>query len=297
MGTITHDVIALESGLTFKEIGGVLYQAAVLCGLGKDVFLYSNLGQELVEDVEKIIEGWSTLHTGGIHHVEGPGNRVKLYYPHKGERVEILESVVPPLDHARILKAIPELGMLLLIMNSGFDVELKDWRKIVQSASCPVWIDIHSLALARKLGVPREYISLTEWKKWAEGISYLQANRQEIASMLGCPKKVISEGDVEDFGKEAFDVGLKAIFVTLGKEGGLVLTPHGSKKIASLEAETIVDTTGCGDVFCAATAVKLLEGKAPFSAASFGLELATKAVSLKGIKQTYSLALNHVDKE
>lgn len=297
IGTITHDVIAFESGPAIEGIGGVLYQAGVLCGLGKDVFLHSNLGQELVKDVGRIIEGWSTFHKEGIQHVRGPGNQVNLFYPQKGERVEVLKSVVPPLNPVQLLKDLPELGMLLLVMNSGFDIELIDWQKIVQSASCPIWLDIHSLVLDRKLGVPREYISLTEWKKWTEGVSYLQSNKQEVASMLGNPKKVISEDDIADFGKKAFDLGVKAVFITLGKEGGIVLTPEGSKKIASSEANTIVDTTGCGDVFCAATAAKLVEGENPFSAASFGLKLATRAVSLKGVEETYSMALNHADKE
>jgi len=297
IGTITRDVIAFESGLTIEGIGGVLYQAAVLCGLGKDVFLYSNLGQELVRDVESIIKGWSTLHKEGIQHVRGPGNQVNLFYPQKGERVEVLKSVVPPLNPVQILKDLAELGMLLLVMNSGFDIELIDWQKIVQSASCPIWLDIHSLVLAKNLGVPREYISLTGWKEWTEGVSYLQANKQEVASMLGSPQKGISENDIANFGNKAFDVGVNAVFITLGIEGGMVMIPEGSKKITPSEAESIVDTTGCGDVFCAATAAKLVEGEDPFSAASFGLQLATKAVSLKGTEDTHSMALHCADKE
>lgn len=297
IGTITHDVIAFESGPTIEGIGGVLYQAAVLCGLGKDVFLHSNLGHELAGDVDGVIKGWSTLHKEGIQQVQGPGNQVKLFYPQKGERVEVLKSVVPPLNPAQLIKDLPEFEMLLLIMNSGFDIELKDWQKIVRSASCPIWLDIHSLALAKNLGVPREYISLSEWREWTEGVSYLQANRQEVASMLGFTQKIISEDDIADFGNKAFNIGVKAVFITLGKEGGIVLTPEGSKKIASSEANTIVDTTGCGDVFCAATAAKLVGGEDPFSAASFGLELATKAVSLKGIEETYSMSLHYDDKE
>jgi len=38
--------------------------------------------------------------------------------------------------------------------------------------------------------------------------------------------------------------------------------------------------------------VKLAEGKDPFTAAFFGLELATETVSLSGIEDTYTLALS-----
>jgi hypothetical protein len=290
LGTITHDTISRESGFSYEGIGGVLYQAAVLCGLGKDVSLYTNLGLELVPRVKKIIQGWIHLHREGIQQVAGPGNQVELHYPEEGERVEILKSVVPPLNVAQLVKDLPEFGMLVLILNSGFDVELRDWKKITQSAVCPVWIDIHSLVLVRKLQEPRKYVSLTEWEEWVEGVDYLQANKQEVASMLGFPHTLPNEEEITRFGKRALELGVKAVFMTLGQAGGIVMTPQESRRVASPKAERLVDTTGCGDVFCGATVSKLLDGDDPFSAASFGLELATEAVSLKGIEETYFLA-------
>jgi len=293
LGSITHDVITYESGPTFKEIGGVLYQAAVLCGLGKDVFLYTNLGKEQVSDVKKIIEPWLNLNRKGIKHVPWSGNQVHLHYPKKGERVEILKSVVPPLNPDPVIEDLSELEMIVLVINSGYDIELKDWQKVVRSATCPIWLDIHSLALARSLGVPRQYISLIEWKKWAEGVDYLQANRQEVASLLGFPDRLPNEAEIICFGRIAFYLGVKVVFITLGKEGGLVMTQKSLKKIASPQAKSFVDTTGCGDVFCGATVTKLMDGFGPFEAASFGFHMASKAVYLKGIEETYSLALRY----
>ncbi len=88
IGTITHDVITFDSGRSIKGIGGILYQAAVLCGLREDVFLYTNLGEELAADVEEKIRSWSTLRRDGINRVPGPGNQVHLHYPERGERIE-----------------------------------------------------------------------------------------------------------------------------------------------------------------------------------------------------------------
>lgn len=291
IGSVTYDEITYESGSHFEGIGGVLYQAAVLCGLGKEIFLYVNLGKELVQDVERIIGQWANLNRKRIRHVSGPGNRVHLYYPQKGERIEILKSVVPPLAPDKIIEDLPGLSMLVLIINSGFDLKLKEWRKIVDSASCPLWIDIHSLPLARKLNEPREYLPLVEWKEWVEGIDYVQANSKEVASMLAHPVESPSETEVSRYAELAFHLGVKALFVTLGKEGVLVIAPDEMRKLSPQEAESVVDTTGCGDVFCGGTVVKLVDGDGPFEAASFGLQLATKAVSVKGIKETYDLVI------
>jgi hypothetical protein len=293
IGTVTHDFITFDSGQSFEGLGGVLYQAAVLCGLGKEVFLYSNLGEELIKDVERMTRDWTTLHREGIRPVPGPGNQVYLHYPAQGERVEVLKSVVPPLDSSRVLKKINEFGMLIMIVNSGFDLELSEWRKIVQAASCPVWLDIHSLLLSRELNVRRKYQTLAEWKDWVKGVSFVQANAKEVATMLGQPDRILSEPDISRFAGMALRSGAKAVFVTLGKEGVLVITREKSKKIKAAKTKKVADTTGCGDVFCAAAAAKLAEGEDPFASASFGLELATQAVSVRGIEESYFLASKH----
>lgn len=293
IGSITYDVISFESRRSFEGVGGVLYQAAVFCGMGEEVFMYANLGQELIPRVEKIIENWSILHRQGIIHVPGSGNQVQLFYPEKGERVETLRSVVPALNPTQIIEDLYKLGILVLVINSGYDIKLRDWRRIVEEADCPLWLDIHSLPLTGKLHTSREYQSLPEWREWANGVGFLQANKKEVASMLGYPEKWPSEAEIFLFGKEAFELGLKAVFITLGKEGVLVMTPEESEKVVSTEAGKVVDTTGCGDVFCGGTVAKLAEGKDPFEAASFGLHLATQAVSIRGIEETYILACHY----
>lgn len=289
IGTITYDEITFLSGQQISGLGGVLYQASVLCGLGKDVSLYTNLGEELVEDVTPLVRKWSTLRKKNIRQVPGPGNRVHLHYPEKGERVEVLKTVVPPLDSAPVIADLHKLGILILVINSGYDLELSHWRDIVESASCPIWVDVHSLFLSRELNVPRKYLPMSEWEEWVKGISFLQANAKEVASMLGTPDERPSEMDLSRFGEKAFELGVEAAFVTLGKEGVLVLKKDQSLKIAALQAGTVVDTTGCGDVFCGGAVVKLASGKDPFDAAQFGLELATQAVEVKGVEETFRL--------
>ncbi len=289
IGTITYDEITFESGQRISGLGGVLYQASVLCGLGKSVFLHTNLGEELVEDVNNSIRKWSTLQKKGVRRVPGPGNRVHLHYPEKGERVEVLKSVVPPLDPGPIIEGLPKLGMLILVINSGYDLQLSHWRDIVESASCPIWVDVHSLFLSKELNAPRKYLPLDEWREWVEGISFLQANVKEVASMLGTPDDVPSESDFFRFSEKAFELGIKAVFVTLGKEGVLVSKQSQSLKFSALQAGTVVDTTGCGDVFCGGAVVKLALGKDAFDAARFGLELATQAVEVKGVEETFRL--------
>jgi len=289
IGTITHDVITTAAGRVFRGLGGILYQAAALCGLGKDVFLHARVGRDLSAEVTKVTDKWPTLHGEVIQTVSGPGNRVFLHYPETGERVEILESQVPPLEPRPIIEDLSRFGMLILVINSGFDIKLEDWRRIVRRAECPIWFDVHSLVLSLDLRAPRHYRPLQEWRDWADGVDYLQANLKEVASMLGNPNSRPTREKLRHFGGAAFEMGVKSVFITLGKEGVLVLTPEGTKKMEAASIRRVVDTTGCGDVFCAGAAVKLASGANPLEAAAFGLELAAEASQVSGVSETYAM--------
>jgi sugar/nucleoside kinase (ribokinase family) len=291
IGTITYDVISNEEGKIHEGLGGVLHQAAVLCGLEQQVNLYTNLGRELEAEVQELTKEWPTFYREGIHVVSGPGHRVFLYYPHQGERIEVLETEVPPVIPDRILQDLPRLDFLLMVLNSGFDMTLRDWQRVKENAVCPIWLDIHSLPLEKKIGRPRKYVLVRDWKDWVEGIDYLQANKTEVAALLGCPGKNPTREDLASFGVMVCEMGLKAVFITLGAEGALVVGKKGPRDMAAIEGKSVVDTTGCGDVFCAGTAVSLSKGHDPYESALYGMEIASATARLSGISQIFKLMI------
>ncbi len=291
IGTITSDRIVYDDGRSFGMIGGVLYQAAVWCGRGDGVRLFTACGEDLRTGVEDLIAPWPTLRRGGLRYVPGPGNVVELRYGEAlKEREEVLRSAVPPLDPGSVLPGLAGLDGLLLVFNSGFDLRLEDWRTIRAAAVCPVWIDIHSHSLAKIVGAHRDYVAIPEWRDWVRGADYLQANRQEAACMLGRPERWPERDEIESLAGEAFGLGVRAMFVTMGKEGVLVLTPGEIRMIPSPQAQEAVDTTGCGDVFAAAAFKALIAGVGAFAATEAGAALASRAVSVKGIAETFRLA-------
>jgi hypothetical protein len=289
LGSITHDEITLPSGKIFKGLGGILYPASVLCGLDKKVTLMTHLAEELVPSVLSLEKDWSTINFNGVKRVPGPGNRVKLYYSEQEERQEIMESVVLPLEPRKILSKLPDIDFLVLLMISGMDITLKDWNKVKEKATCPLWMDIHSLALSPEVGKFRKYSPITNWRDWVRGVDYVQANRKEAASMMGYPDINPSEEELSLFGKSVLKQGVRAFFITLSKDGLLVVTPQGAQKLKPEGSNKVVDTTGCGDVFCGAAVSQLLEGKNVMDAVVFGLELATRAVRRSGIREIFEM--------
>jgi len=289
LGTITYDFITSETGNAIKGLGGILYQAAALCGLGQDVALYTNVGADLIPMIEASTRTWTTLSTRTWTRVPGPGNRVHLHYPGEGERREVLESVVPALDPQGLLRDIRQLDFLIFVINSGYDITLEDWRKVVGAAECPIWLDIHSLPLSKGLKVPREYRPVPEWREWAAGVDYIQANAAEVASLLGYPGQRLEDRDLEHLADLARERGTEAVFVTRGREGVQVLTSQESVLIPTRKAEKVADTTGCGDVLCAAAVARLQAGDDALAAAACGAKMATEAVEIAGVEKTYEL--------
>ena len=292
LGTVTHDVITQASGRVLSGEGGILYQAAGLCGLGQPVRLYTNIGRDIFLRVKPVLEGWPACDSSRIRVFPGPGNSVFLHYPETGERVEVLESAVPPLRPDLWLRDLLDMSFLILVINSGFDISLPDWRRIVRRAQCPIWFDVHSLTLTLELHTARRYRPLPEWKEWAKGTTYLQANLKEVASMLGDPERAPSHDEISQFGKQAFELGIQAVFITLGADGVSVLMPGRTKRIGPTKALNVVDTTGCGDIFCAGAAACLEAGSDPVDAAAFGSELASEAAGVSGVEAAYNLVRN-----
>ena len=196
---------------------------------------------------------------------------------------------MPPLDPQRIIDGLAGCRLFISVINSGFDIELAAWRRVVAAAACPIWFDIHSLALTRVVGQTRRYRPLPEWPDWVSGVTYLQANLEEVASMLGEPERLPGREDLAGFGRAAAGLGVQAVFLTMGKDGAMVLTSDGACRIGCREAGRVVDTTGCGDIFCAGAAAMLAAGSAPAEAAAFGVELASEAVGVAGVLNTYEL--------
>lgn len=289
IGTITHDFISSDTGDELEGLGGILYQAAAFSGLGRECTLFTHLGKDLLPLVKRTTALWEKLDTSSWTLVPGPGNRVHLHYPEDGERREVLESVVPPLDPDPVIRNLNTLDFIVFVINSGYDISLKNWRQIVAAASCPLWLDIHSLPLSKNLGSPRTYRPTLDWTDWAADVDYVQANAAEMAAMRGRPGQVLGEDEMDELGHMALELGSRAVFVTLGHCGVRVITPKGSHAIATGGAKIVSDTTGCGDVFCAGAVSRLQDGEEPARAAAYGTRLATEAVGVVGVQQTYEL--------
>lgn len=93
-------------------------------------------------------------------------------------------------------------------------------------------------------------------------VDHFLPNEEQAAAMTG-------EGDPEKAAAALLAQGPRTVIVTLGEDGSLVATAEGAHRLPVLPVE-VVDTTGCGDAYCAGFITGLTHGKDVLESARWG---------------------------
>jgi len=93
-------------------------------------------------------------------------------------------------------------------------------------------------------------------------VDHFLPNEEQARLMTG-------HDDPEAAAKALLGLGPAAVVVTLGAEGSLLATADGAVRLPALEVE-VVDTTGCGDAYCAGFITGLVHGQDLETAARWG---------------------------
>ncbi|HVO41148.1 MAG TPA: ribokinase [Aggregatilineales bacterium] len=118
-----------------------------------------------------------------------------------------------------------------------------------------------------------------------EAATILTPNETEAKVLLGLePDAVIDPAELAATLREKSRV--EQLIITVGKDGAVGTDRAGIWKVAPPEVE-VVDTSGAGDVFCAALAVGLVEGKPLKVAAEWACGAAALSVSKPGTIPAY----------
>ncbi|MEU8246027.1 carbohydrate kinase family protein [Nonomuraea sp. NPDC048916] len=92
------------------------------------------------------------------------------------------------------------------------------------------------------------------------------------AGVGGVPREVVAAA------RALLAEGPRGVLVTLGGAGSLVVTEAGTEQVPALKTE-VVDTTGCGDAYCAGFVTGLLHGQDVAGAARWGTAAAARVAT------------------
>ena len=135
-------------------------------------------------------------------------------------------------------------------------------------------MDFHSRTLGRHSDGRRYLRRPRDWKEYLACADIVQMNEIEFELLSGkkATRKTTCEFLLEHMKKS------HCLVVTRGAEGCMVVRRRGKSAATSLiqsfRVETVVDTTGCGDIFSAGFVADYLISHNPISAAGYGNLLA-----------------------
>ena len=158
---------------------------------------------------------------------------------------------------------------------------LRDARKgdiFVTQLENPYPVVLYGLRSAKKMGLYTVFNPAPAREDVQEAIGYadlILPNRKELRLLTG-------KEDIDEGCKHLLETGAKAVIVTLGENGSLLVTENGQRKIASVRCGETLDTTGAGDTFCGALCARLAEGETLEKAAHFASVCSGIAVTRRG---------------
>lgn len=88
-------------------------------------------------------------------------------------------------------------------------------------------------------------------KNLLEQIDIFILSQKEFGTLFNFKENNLSEDLIKKKSITLFSLGIKAIIVTLGKNGAFLLTTNQNELIQPIKLERVIDTTGAGDAFSA----------------------------------------------
>jgi sugar/nucleoside kinase (ribokinase family) len=303
VGTVNLDSIVTADGARYESLGGILYNCVVLGhlleGTGIRVRLCARLGAEHREEAARLLADVPAVDPSGLIADTGGTNVSHLDYSQGPERVEWVESRVPPLV-PKDLAGIESARAILVNMISGRDLTPATVRVFRECSSALFLLDVQ--ALVRSEDKPRRTRAVVGWQEWCPLFDVVRGNTLEIKYLCDSPDS-FSEAL-----RRILEAGAGEVLATRGAAGSLRATLEeervdgersqgGRQRDGRLRIEEIpavrckrpLDPTGCGDAYLAGVCAARVLGLAPDVAPHLGSYVASRVVALRGLAELAAL--------
>ncbi len=230
-----------------EDWGGITYSIEAFDAARGDGWTCLPIAKVGADVFEKAVERISRL--GGVGSVEAlvevpeQNNRVDLHYSDSSDRCEHLRGGVPGWTWNDLEPIIEDCDALYVNFIAGWELDLSVARRLREEFDGPLYCDIHSLLLGTDTTGVRVRRELDDWPAWRACFDLVQGNRDEIRIVTGGIEDPVAGV------RSIVNSGVSVAFSTLVQVSG------------PADAPTVIDTTGCGDVWGATCFTALLSGQ------------------------------------
>ncbi len=228
--------------------------------------------------------------------VPQPNMRVTLRYSRNDRNTETLSGSSPTWTWEQLGPMVRDLDALYVNFTSGTELRLETARRLRRAFPGLIYVDLHSLLLAPDGVALCVSEALEDATGWFSCFDVIQLNEDELRLLGNKAVEVAARAMAE---------GAQAFIVTLGSRGALsystgevrldseagsrdaVSGPIRTAHVPPVHVERQLDSTGCGDVFGAATVSYLLRGASVEKAIAQANILAASNLSYRGTRQLF----------
>jgi sugar/nucleoside kinase (ribokinase family) len=293
VGHLCLDIIHHPDGSDTQSYGGIFFSVAALANLlGPQDVIYPvfGIGRGEYEEFIERLKPYPNIDPSGIYRFNGPTNKVELLYKDAQQRVECSTHIAEPIPWKK-LKPYLETNMVLLNMISGFDVSLEtldELRMEVREQHMPVYLDLHSLTLGINEDGTRYRRPLQNWRRWLFMVHAVQMNDEEAGGLSA------EQLNDTDLAQHVLALNTRALIITRGNRGCTVFIDQHKhvqrSDVPAVPIPSIIDPTGCGDVFAASYCAHYLKTKDILSSVQFANKVAARKAELPGSVSVDALA-------
>jgi adenosine kinase len=293
IGTINRDTIVFPGGRRTESFGGILYNLSALSGLGREdleIYPVCNVGYDVHHRVREILGGYDNVKLDGVKEVRRKNNHARLLIDEEGERHEVLKNRVPVLAFSRV-KPLLDSDAILVNFISGSDISLTTLKRIRKKTSALIFMDVHSLTLGVRRDGRRFLRRPRNWLEYVKQADLVQANLAEWSVLAR--KDLTSSTDLRHFASHVLSQGPKALLLTNGREGAVMVHTHGKTcpliKVRGIRVRAFKDATGAGDAFSAGFLVCYLRSRNLARSLDFANRVAAETCKISGVEQVAGL--------
>ncbi|TFG61610.1 MAG: carbohydrate kinase family protein [Gemmatimonadales bacterium] len=278
-----------------EDWGGITYSLEAFDAARSDDWTglpIAKVGADLFERAVDRVSGLDGVDSvGALIRVPQQNNRVDLHYSDSADRCEHLQGGVPAWTWDELAPIVATCDALYVNFIAGWELDLPIARRLRQEFDGPVYCDIHSLLLGTDRAGVRVRRELVEWPEWRACFDLIQGNRDELRIVTGGIDDPVSGV------RSLVSSGVGAAFATLGSDGVAWATPSDSpwlgarsnavdevtvRVVGPADTPSVVDTTGCGDVWGATCFTTLLAGQLLPSAVALANRFGALTAGLRG---------------
>ena len=259
----------LEGELFTTGFGGKgANQAVIAAHCGAEVHFVGKLGKDLFGD--SISENFKKLGIDSkyVERSETPNGVAHIWVDANGEnRIVIIPGANHEIESKKATEAIESIADLAVVVAQ---CEIKQEVTLAAFSAAKKRGCVTILNPAPYQPLSKELLAVTDW---------IIPNETEFKELHG-------QDPTSDEVLKSFRPGKNSI-VTLGSEGGVLISSDGNLTRVSAPKVNAVDTTGAGDAFVGVFAFALASGKNAEDAMKLGIKVASMSVTRKGAQSSY----------